>query len=108
MRLPHTISSTHLTRNLLSFSLQIDVCDPASVTAAAAAVSAACGGSPPPLYGLINNAGVAPPTGPADIFATNLFGVKVRLNLPYDQNPDPDPDPDPDPQSRLRMQSSWK
>lgn len=49
--------------------LQLDVTSPASVAAAAAAL-----GTQPPLYGLVNNAGLW--GAPAETLATNLRGVQ--------------------------------
>ena len=74
---------------MLSGGLQIDVCDLSSVAAAVAAVVEACGGNrnPPPLHGLINNAGVAPPLVASDILATNLYGVKVSQTQGIVSNP---------------------
>ena len=57
--------------------LAIDVTDDASVSAAAASLKA----KGVTLYGLVNNAGVGlaqagAPSGPEEILATNLYGVK--------------------------------
>ena len=38
-----------------------------------------CGDNPPPLYGLVNNAGVAE-GDMATILGTNLFGVKAAVD----------------------------
>ena len=61
-------------------ALQLDVCDPASVAAAAGVIAEACGGRvPPPLHGIVNNAGVAH-GDMRTILQTNLYGVKTAVD----------------------------